>query len=220
MNNNNNPTPLVTAMYQQPNSGVHRAHVIDDNSPQSYRQRPPHERRTPEVYGRASNYNPHQQYQYYPAQQTRPFDNFHNGNNFPDTHQQFQHAYPPPQMNYQHNQMSQTDLNLSYKTQNYPPQTQMYPNNLQYQKQPPPHHQHPYRQDPIESSGMQRSHHSIEDLSENSSLMLGFNYFRHVDQIPRPHSADFLEYEKHLEPNSMEEIGKHLTLFQLKNVHH
>lgn len=45
---------MVTGRYYHPLSDVHQAHIIVDDLPPSYRMRPPHERRTPEAYGRMS----------------------------------------------------------------------------------------------------------------------------------------------------------------------
>ena len=45
---------MVTGRYHHPMTDVHQAHIIVDDIPQSYRMRPPHERRTPEAYGRMS----------------------------------------------------------------------------------------------------------------------------------------------------------------------
>ncbi len=43
---------MVVGRYHQPLTDVHQAHIIGDEIPPSYRQRPPQERRTPEAYGR------------------------------------------------------------------------------------------------------------------------------------------------------------------------
>lgn len=125
---------MVTAMYQQPNSGVHHAHVIDDSTPQSYRQRPPQERRTPEVYGRASN-----------AQ------NFNLGMRFPDSQPEL-----APQFHLHFNQKGQgTDLNMGYRGKNHPSNPFTFPKALHHQLQAPPQH-HFYQKDLMRSSAVQR----------------------------------------------------------------
>ena len=49
-----NDPMMVHGRYHHPLTDVHQAHIIVDDIPPSYRMRPPHERRTPEAYGRMS----------------------------------------------------------------------------------------------------------------------------------------------------------------------
>jgi len=143
---------MVTAMYQQPHSGVHRAHVIDENTPQSYRQRPQQERRTPEVYGRASNFNPyhHQQLHFIPPQHqlSKPFNDV---NTFPNMYYPNQDG-STPQTQPRFNPKGHTDVNLSFNSPNYLP---MLPNPLHYQQHPQPP-QIFFNKAPVENTQMDR----------------------------------------------------------------
>jgi len=143
--NEENPT-LVTALYQQPRAGVHRAHVIDENGQQSYRHRIPPERRTPEVYGRGTNLENLQPIQ---SKVNSQHKDYYNGNNFVEPNYggppNYQH-FPTDQLNNvqkftTYNPMSQQDLTRAHQYHTYHPQAQNFLANNFYNYQNHQYHQ-------------------------------------------------------------------------------
>ncbi len=215
---NEDPAPLVTAMYQQPHSGVHRAHVIDENTPQSYRHRLPQERRTPEVYGRAAFFNNRQQLppqQQQQQQPTRQYEDMYNANNrgqmdvpmpadnFSDLQQQHHQQQPQHhhQQQHQHQQQFVPQPPLGYPAHSqmnnsrYFDQHQTLPNNRQIQQ----HYQDQQQQ--------QQQHPPM--TREQLILMRQGRPASSRERVPRPHSADFLEYERQFGQTNIEtEMGQ------------
>ena len=168
--------------------------MIDDNTPQSYRHRLPQERRTPEVYGRAAF---SQQQHHHPQQQH---------------HQQHHH----PQQQQQQLRQYEDMYNANNRGQQLPPDISSDHRHLRQQPQlvPQPHIHHvpenhinnnssnrSFAQQPVLNNNRPVQYNQNEPLTpEQLALMRQSRPASSRERVPRPHSADFLEYERQFGP--------------------
>ena len=218
--------------------GVHRAHVIDENTPQSYRHRMPPERRTPEVYGRATLFNsrsPQQQQQQQQQQllqqqqQLRPYEDMFNANQRSQadlSKDKLIDPQQPQQQQHRHfQQQSKFAQQQQFQPQNQPPQ--QYPGQHDYPHYPPHHHHHPdqprfydqqqqavlnnsrqFQQQQYLQQHQQQQPHQHPYQPQQEQLNMRQPPAPGVrERIPRPHSADFLEYERQFGANPDQSPG-------------
>ncbi len=217
--------------------------MIDENTPQSYRHRLPQERRTPEVYGRAALLNSRQQQPIGPPpqqppgqqqqQQVRPYEDVFNANTRPpleiptgaDNFSEQQHRHFQQQQHFKQQQQQQF-----IPQQGYPPhmhaqqeQNRFYDPNLSQQMPNNTNNSNSRQFQQFQGQHQQQQqqqHHQQQIHPEQLAALRQARPASTVERVPRPHSADFLEYERQFGPQQDAGPGPVGVPHRGQNSHH
>jgi hypothetical protein len=224
--------------------------VIDENTPQSYRHRLPQERRTPEVYGRAALLNSRQQQQQQTQQQpigqpppqpqqqpgqqqqVRPYEDVFNANTRPpleiptgaDNFSEQQHRHFQQQQHFKQQQQQQFIPQLGYPPHMHAQQEQnrFYDPNLSQQmpNNSNNNNSRQFQQFQGHQQQQQQQQHQQQIHPEQLAAMRQARPASTVERVPRPHSADFLEYERQFGPQQDSGPGPVGVPHRGQNSHH